>query len=65
MRVSIEAGNDGAVLMYLDSEAARLIFASAVFASRFSKRFDPLAQAMERGFRTDPLSSTERRDLCR
>jgi hypothetical protein len=65
MRVSIETGNDGSALMYLDSEAARLVFASVVFASRFSKRFDPLAQAIERGFRADPLLSTERRDLCR
>jgi hypothetical protein len=65
MRISIETGNDGSVLMYLDSEAARLIFASAVFASRFSKRFDSLAQAMEGGFHTDPHSSTERTSLCR
>jgi len=64
MRISIETGNDGAVVMYLDRDAARAVLASVVFASRFSKRFDPLVQAMEGGLHTDPHSSTERRNLC-
>ena len=64
MRVSIETGNDGSVVMYLDRETARAVLASVVFASRFSKRFDPLAQAMESGLSTVPHSSTERRSLC-
>jgi hypothetical protein len=65
MRISIETGNDGSMVMYLDFEAARAVLASVVFASRFSKRFDPLAQAIERRFHTDPDSSTERRNICR
>jgi hypothetical protein len=64
MHISIESDNNGSVAMHLDGEAARAVFASVVFASRFSKRFDPLAQAMESGLYTDPRLSTERRSLC-
>ena len=64
MRVSIKPGSDGSLVMYLDCEAARAVLASVVFASRFSKRFDPLVQAMEGGLNTDSHSSTERRNLC-
>jgi len=64
MRVSIETGNDGSVVMYLDCDAARAVLTSVVFASRFSERFDPLAQAMKGGLHTDSQSSTERRSLC-
>jgi hypothetical protein len=65
MRISIETGNDGTMVMYLDFEAARAVLASVVFASRFSKRFDPLAEAIERRFHTDPDSQTEGKSLCR
>jgi hypothetical protein len=64
MRISIETDNNGSVVMHLDGEAARAVLASVVFASRFSKRFDPLAQAMESELHTGPHSSTERRSLC-
>lgn len=53
MRASVKTNADGSVAMRLDKEAARMIFASVVFASRFHPDIAPLAKVAEQGLRKD------------
>lgn len=40
---------DGSVVLQLDTEAARAVFASLLFAARFHERFMPLAEVVRHG----------------
>jgi hypothetical protein len=51
MQASIEARSDGSVDVHLDLEAARAVFASVLFASRFHEGVASLAQIAEEGLR--------------
>jgi hypothetical protein len=49
MRASIKTHNDGTVALNLDTEAARAVFASVVFAAKFHQEFALLAEVAEEG----------------
>ena len=65
MRVSIETKPDGHVVLDLDIEAARAIFASVLFAARFHERIAPLVEVAKEGLQLEGLESARRRELCR
>ena len=64
MRALIETKTDGSVAMRLDAEAARTVFASVVFASRFHAGIAPLARIAQEGLRVQNRKS-RRSDVCR
>lgn len=64
MQAVIEKRRDGTVAMELDSEAARAMAASVVFASRFHEGIVPLAGLVEKTLRTDK-SDSSRSASCR
>jgi hypothetical protein len=47
MQAFIETRRDGSVDVHLDIEAARAVFASVVFASRFHEALAPMARIAE------------------
>ena len=51
MRASFKTHNDGTVALNLDTEAARAVFASVVFAAKFHQEFALLAKVAEEGLR--------------
>ena len=65
MRVSIETKPDGHVVLDLDIEAARAIFASVLFAARFHERIAPLVEVAKEGLQLEVRESARRRELCR
>jgi hypothetical protein len=64
MQASIKAKRDGSVDLRLDMEAARAMFASVLFASRFHEGIAPLARLADEGLRGDRDLAARRRDLC-
>ena len=65
MRVSIETKPDGHVVLDLDIEAARAIFASVLFAARFHERIVPLVKIAREGLQLDRRKSARRLQPCR
>jgi hypothetical protein len=63
MRASIQTHENGTVTVVLDSEAARSMFASVIFAARFHEDIAPLARIVERESHIDFMLL--RRQLCR
>ena len=63
MQAVIETRRDGSVAIELDSEAARAMVASIVFASRFHEGIAPLAGMLKTGLRDGKAPAT-RRNLC-
>ena len=63
MQAFIETKTDGSVSMRLDAEAARAMFASVVFASRFHVDITPLARIAEEGLRVQN-GNARSSDLC-
>ncbi len=63
MQAVIETKQDGSVAIELDSEAARAMVASIVFASRFHEGIAPLVGMLNAGLRSDQGPDT-RRSLC-
>ena len=51
MQALIETRRDGSVDVHLDREAARAVFASVVFASRFHEALAPIARIAEGALR--------------
>jgi hypothetical protein len=51
MQASIRTRRDGLVAVYLDGDAARAMFASVLFASRFHEGIAPLVRIAEDGLR--------------
>jgi hypothetical protein len=49
MRASFSKNADDSVALELDTEAARAVFASLLFAARFHDRFTPLAEVVKQG----------------
>ena len=64
MRISFKTHNDGTVVLNLDGEAARAVFASVVFAAKFHKDFAPLAKVAEEGLHRDKCNADERNAVC-
>jgi hypothetical protein len=64
MQASINTNRDGSVAMQLDVEAARAVFASVLFASRFHEGLAPLARIAEEELRSDECSAAWRKDTC-
>jgi hypothetical protein len=52
------------VVLNLDGEAARAVFASVVFAAKFHKDFAPLAKVAEEGLSREKRNASERDALC-
>ena len=65
MRASIKKKPDGSVVLDLDIEAARTIFASVIFAARFHERIAPLVEVAKEGLQLEGRESARRRELCR
>ncbi len=49
MRATFETRNDGTIALHLDNEAARAVFASVLFASRFHENIAQLAAVAKQG----------------
>lgn len=64
MQVSFKTHNDGTVVLNLDGEAARAVFASVVFAAKFHKDFAPLAKVAEEVLRRERCNAGERNAVC-
>ncbi|MGC1359728.1 MAG: hypothetical protein WA826_01005 [Silvibacterium sp.] len=64
MQASIKAKKDGSVNLQLDIEAARTIFASVLFASRFHDAFAPLVQIAKTGLRGSRRLADRSTNLC-
>jgi hypothetical protein len=60
MQALIETRRDGSVDVHLDSEAARAVFASVVFASRFHEALAPIARIAEKRLRDTEIRPTRR-----
>jgi hypothetical protein len=64
MKASIVSQSNGQVFLQMDAEAARAVFASIVFASRFHHRIAPLSAIAERGLDAACESCEAGRALC-
>jgi hypothetical protein len=60
MQASFKTHNDGTVSLTLDTEAARAIFASVIFAGKFHQDFALLARVAEEGLRGEEYVATIR-----
>jgi hypothetical protein len=60
MRASFKTHNDGTVALNLDTEAARAVFASVIFAAKFHREFALLAKVAEEGLRGEKCVATRR-----
>lgn len=58
MRASFKTHNDGTVALNLDTEAARAVFASVIFAAKFHQDFAPLSKVAEEGLRGENCVAT-------
>jgi hypothetical protein len=58
MWASFKTHNDGTVALNLDTEAARAVFASVIFAAKFHQDFAPLAKVAEEGLRGENCVAT-------
>jgi len=66
MQASIETRPNGSVDVYLDLEAARAVFASILFASRFHEGLASLVPIAEEGLRSaEPMPERKGSAPCR
>lgn len=64
MQAWLKTHNDGTVALHLDLEAARAVFASILFATKFHEDIAPLAQVAEQGLRGNRRDRPRDEDLC-
>lgn len=64
MKALIISQSNGRVSLQMDAEAARAVFASIVFASRFHQGIAPLSDIAERGLDADRASHQTGRTEC-
>ena len=57
MQASITTRRDGTVVAVLDAEAARVTFASVIFAARFHEEIAPLARIVEQQLQIEVSTS--------
>ena len=65
MQATIRNTSDGSVALKLDADAARAIFASVLFASRFHEGFTPLVRIAKEELERKPQKPLRRGDSCR
>ena len=65
MRASFTTDRDGSIALHLDSEAARGVFASVLFAARFHEGLTPLAAVAEEVLREHDAIQTNGEPSCR
>ena len=65
MQAAIRNMNDGSVALKLDADAARAVFASALFAARFHEGISPLARIAKEELERDNKKSGRRGESCR
>jgi len=64
MRAKIVSQSNKRVSLQMDAEAARAVFASIVFASRFHEGIAPLSDIAQRGLDADHESHQAGRTPC-
>lgn len=57
MVAKLQTRNDGSIALQLDSEAARAVFASVIFASRFHENIGALVEVAKQGLKQTTQSS--------
>ena len=65
MQASIRNMSDGTVALKLDADAARAVFASVLFASRFHEGFSPLARIAKDELERESRKPVKRGKSCR
>lgn len=65
MQAAIRDMSDGSVALKLDADAARAVFASVLFASRFHEGFSSLARIAKEELERKPLKPIQRGEPCR
>ena len=65
MQAAIRNMSDGSLALKLDADAARAVFASVLFASRFHEGFSSLAQIAQEALERKPKKPRRRGDSCR
>jgi hypothetical protein len=64
MRAMLENPKEGTVVLRLDAEAARAVFASVLFAARFHDSFAPLIRMAKQGLDSQRVRSEKGRPSC-
>jgi hypothetical protein len=62
MQAAIRNMTDGSFALKLDADAARAVFASVLFASRFHEDFSPLARLAKEALERKPQKPVRRGD---
>ena len=65
MQAAIRNMSDGSVALKLDADAARAVFASVLFASRFHEGISPLARMAKEELERENKKSGRRGESCR
>ena len=65
MQAAIRNMSDGSVALKLDADAARAVFASVLFASRFHEGISPLARIAKEELERKPQKPGRRGESCR
>ena len=65
MQASIKMEANRSVVMQMDVEAARAVFASVIFAARFHEHIAPLVKIAKEGLQLDSRKSVRRLQPCR
>jgi hypothetical protein len=64
MRAAIKKMTDGSVALKLDTDAARAVFASVLFAARFHEGISPLARIAKEELERDAKKPMRRGESC-
>jgi hypothetical protein len=65
MQAAIKKMTDGLIALQLDADAARAVFASVLFASRFHDGIAPLTPIAKQGLKQDRQKLARRVAICR
>jgi hypothetical protein len=65
MQAAINKLTDGSVVLKLDADAARAVFASVLFAARYHEGILPLARMAKEELERGPKKPGRRGELCR
>lgn len=65
MQAAIKNMTDGSVVLKLDADAARAVFASVLFAARFHEGLSLLARIAKEELERDNQKTTRRGEPCR
>lgn len=63
MQATLQTRNDGTIALQLDSEAARAVFASVLFAARFHENIAPLVVVAREGL-NQSYDASSGRQIC-